>query len=202
MEIQRLLGSDIQMQLDECLALSAHRGEMRAGDAAVAALGGALAAPPSATQPGKALFGIVQGGDRSERCAAESAERLAAIGFDGYAIGGLAVGEAPGADAGDASMSPRRAARRQAALSDGRRHAGRHRRGGGARHRHVRLRACRPAPAATARPSPASARSICGTPGMPTIRARSIPRQRLPGRFATIRGPICIIWSSRARSSA
>ena len=44
-------------------------------------------------RPGHALFGIEQGGGARGSCARESAEALTAIGFDGYAIGGLAVGE-------------------------------------------------------------------------------------------------------------
>ena len=46
-----------------------------------------------AAQPGKALFGIVQGGDRPELCAALGRARSSAMDLDGYAVGGLAVGE-------------------------------------------------------------------------------------------------------------
>ena len=91
MEIQRLLGSDIVMAFDECPALPADRERiaasmrlsMRWAERSRAAFG---------DRPGHALFGIQQGGlERDLR--AESAEALRAIGFDGYAIGGLAVGE-------------------------------------------------------------------------------------------------------------
>ena len=91
MEIQRLLGSDIVMCFDECPALPADRDRiaesmrlsMRWAERSRAAFG---------DRPGHALFGIQQGGlERDLR--AESAERLREIGFDGYAIGGLAVGE-------------------------------------------------------------------------------------------------------------
>ena len=91
MEIQKLLGSDIQMVLDECapfpsseavieksLALS-----MRWAKRSKAGFGG---------QDGHACFGIVQGGVYPH-LRRRSAEELTAIGFDGYAIGGLAVGE-------------------------------------------------------------------------------------------------------------
>ena len=91
MEIQHLLGSDIQMVLDECppfpsteaqiessLALS-----MRWAQRSKAAFGG---------QPGRACFGIVQGGV-FPHLRRRSAEALIEIGFDGYAVGGLAVGE-------------------------------------------------------------------------------------------------------------
>jgi queuine tRNA-ribosyltransferase len=91
MEIQRLLGSDIQMQLDECLmfpheekdAERAMRLSLRWAERSRKAFG---------TQPGRGNFGIVQGGINA-RLRMESAKGLAAIGFEGYAIGGLAVGE-------------------------------------------------------------------------------------------------------------
>ena len=68
--------------------------ELARVDAAVAALGGALQARLRARAPGYALFGIVQGGDLSRAARRVSARALTEIGFDGYAIGGLAVGEA------------------------------------------------------------------------------------------------------------
>ena len=91
-EVQILLGSDIAMQLDECVRLPAERGEiersvhlsLRWAERCKRAFEGAA--------PGRALFGIVQGGD-DQKLRAESARALAAIGFPGYAIGGLAVGE-------------------------------------------------------------------------------------------------------------
>jgi queuine tRNA-ribosyltransferase len=91
MEIQKLLGSDIVMCFDECPALPADRDRialsmrlsMRWAERSKAAFG---------DRPGHALFGIQQGGlERDLR--EESAEALKAIGFDGYAVGGLAVGE-------------------------------------------------------------------------------------------------------------
>ncbi|WP_170432880.1 tRNA guanosine(34) transglycosylase Tgt [Ruegeria arenilitoris] len=91
MEIQRLLGSDIVMCFDECPALPADRDRiaesmrlsMRWAERSREAFG---------DRPGHALFGIMQGGlERDLR--EESAEALKAIGFEGYAVGGLAVGE-------------------------------------------------------------------------------------------------------------
>jgi queuine tRNA-ribosyltransferase len=91
-EIQAdLLGSDIVMQLDELVALPAAEAEAaeamrrsaRWGERCKAAFG---------DRQGQALFGIQQGGT-SAALRRESAERLQEIGFDGYAIGGLAVGE-------------------------------------------------------------------------------------------------------------
>jgi len=91
MEIQRQLGSDIQMVLDECPAFASSREEiesslalsMRWAKRSKAAFG---------NQPGRACFGIVQGGVFAD-LRRRSAESLRQIGFDGYAIGGLAVGE-------------------------------------------------------------------------------------------------------------
>lgn len=91
MEIQRLLGSDIVMAFDECPALPASddtlaasmRLSMRWAERSKQAFG---------DRPGHALFGIMQGGINRE-LREESAASLTAIGFDGYAIGGLAVGE-------------------------------------------------------------------------------------------------------------
>ena len=91
MEIQKLLGSDIVMAFDECPALPA-------GDEAVAASmrlsmrWAERSREAFGDRPGHALFGIMQGGvTRALR--EESAEALTAIGFEGYAVGGLAVGE-------------------------------------------------------------------------------------------------------------
>jgi len=90
-EIQRLLDSDIVMQFDECLALPAPRPDVeRAMRLSLAWGERSKAAFDNA--PDKALFGIVQGGDIAE-LRLISAEGLVEIGFDGYAVGGLAVGE-------------------------------------------------------------------------------------------------------------
>ncbi|WP_444451800.1 tRNA guanosine(34) transglycosylase Tgt [Rhodobacter capsulatus] len=91
MEIQKLLGSDIVMAFDECPALPADdaavaksmRLSMRWAQRSRDAFG---------DRPGHALFGIMQGGVTRE-LREESAEKLKDIGFDGYAVGGLAVGE-------------------------------------------------------------------------------------------------------------
>ncbi len=91
-EIQAdLLGSDIVMQLDECVAWPAEA----ARAAAAMRLSGRWAARCKAafgTRETQALFGIQQG-STFEALRRELAERLAEIGFDGYALGGLAVGE-------------------------------------------------------------------------------------------------------------
>lgn len=90
-EIQGLLDSDIQMQLDECVALPAERKEIeRAMEMSVRWAERCKVA--FGDQPGKAMFGIVQGGDQPD-LRIRSAEALKALDLKGYAIGGLAVGE-------------------------------------------------------------------------------------------------------------
>ena len=90
-EIQCLLDSDIQMQLDQCVALPASFKEMekamelslRWAERCKTAFG---------DQPGKAMFGIVQGGDNAS-LRERSANALKDLDLKGYSIGGLAVGE-------------------------------------------------------------------------------------------------------------
>jgi queuine tRNA-ribosyltransferase len=90
-EIQHLLGADITMAFDECTPFPASEAEadasmglsMRWAERSKAAF---------RERAGHALFGIVQGGVYPA-LRQRSAEALAAIGFDGYAVGGLAVGE-------------------------------------------------------------------------------------------------------------
>ncbi len=104
MEIQRRLGSDIVMAFDECTPYPAEEGvaaesmrrSMRWAERSRAAL---------PERPGHALFGIQQGSVYPE-LRAESAERLTAIGFEGYAIGGLAVGEGQAAMFGVLDYAP------------------------------------------------------------------------------------------------
>ena len=91
-EVQILLGSDIVMQLDECVRLPAERAEIdRAMQLSLRWAERCKRAFERAA-PGRGLFGIVQGGDDIAMRVA-SAEALTGTGFDGYAIGGLAVGE-------------------------------------------------------------------------------------------------------------
>jgi queuine tRNA-ribosyltransferase len=92
-EIQALLGADISMQLDECLRLPAGKEDIRrAMELSLAWAERSKRAFETRARAGYALFGIVQGGDDIS-LRSESALALADIGFDGYAIGGLAVGE-------------------------------------------------------------------------------------------------------------
>ncbi|MEM8592994.1 MAG: tRNA guanosine(34) transglycosylase Tgt [Pseudomonadota bacterium] len=91
MEIQRLLESDIVMCFDECPALPAER-ERIAESMRLSMRWAARSREAFGDRQGHALFGIQQGG-LEEDLRGESAEALQAIGFEGYAVGGLAVGE-------------------------------------------------------------------------------------------------------------
>ncbi|QDU87430.1 Queuine tRNA-ribosyltransferase [Pirellulimonas nuda] len=91
-EIQQRLGSDVAMVLDHVVALPGEPGVV--AEAMRRSLRWAHRCQQAADRPDQSLFAIVQGGlDESLR--RESAEGLAAMGFAGYAIGGLSVGEAP-----------------------------------------------------------------------------------------------------------
>ena len=91
MEIQKLLGSDIVMCFDECPALPADR--QRITESMEMSMRWAQRSRDAfGDRPGHALFGIQQGG-LEEDLRARSAEALRGIEFDGYAVGGLAVGE-------------------------------------------------------------------------------------------------------------
>src|SRR5437667_1029091 len=90
-EIQNLLGADITMAFDECAPFPAERAAI---DASVertlrwAERSRAAFMP----RPGYGIFGIVQGGVHTD-LRQRAASRLVEVGFDGYAIGGLAIGE-------------------------------------------------------------------------------------------------------------
>jgi queuine tRNA-ribosyltransferase len=88
--VQELIGADIQMTLDVCTRLPAPRAAVL--DALERTLTWAARARDAHRREGQALFGICQGGTDME-LRAVSARRTAALGFDGYGIGGLSVGE-------------------------------------------------------------------------------------------------------------
>ncbi|MEL6297254.1 MAG: tRNA guanosine(34) transglycosylase Tgt [Pseudomonadota bacterium] len=97
-EIQCLLGADIQMQLDECISLPAPFAQAEAAMelsvrwARRSKQAFHVAQDTGRAHAGQALFGIVQGGTEPE-LRRRSTEALVEIGFPGYAVGGLAVGE-------------------------------------------------------------------------------------------------------------
>jgi queuine tRNA-ribosyltransferase len=92
-EVQCLFGADIQMVLDECTHFPASRDEATSSmELSLRWAERSRQAFQALASPGQALFGIVQGSvypDLRQSCA----EALARLGFDGYAVGGLAVGE-------------------------------------------------------------------------------------------------------------
>ena len=90
-EIQGLLGADIQMQLDECIRLPAEKASVEAA-MRLSLRWAERCRIAFGDPPGRALFGIVQGGD-VEALRIESARALVELDLGGYGIGGLAVGE-------------------------------------------------------------------------------------------------------------
>jgi queuine tRNA-ribosyltransferase len=91
MEIQHLLDSDIQMQLDECIRLPAERAEIERA-MQLSLRWAERSRKAFREKPGRAVFGIVQGGN-DHKLRVDSAKALANMDFHGMAIGGLAVGE-------------------------------------------------------------------------------------------------------------
>jgi len=91
-DIQRALGVDIMHPLDECLAYPATRPATERSLALTLRWAARALAAHRAAGDGPALFGIVQGGFEEDLRARAAAETVA-LGFDGYAIGGMAVGE-------------------------------------------------------------------------------------------------------------
>jgi queuine tRNA-ribosyltransferase len=94
-EIQGLLGSDIQMQLDECIRLPSSKEEVqRAMELSLrwAERSRRQFERMGGPEKGQGLYGIVQGGDQAD-LRIRSAEELARMPFEGYSVGGLAVGE-------------------------------------------------------------------------------------------------------------
>jgi len=91
MEIQHLLGSNIQMQFDECVKLPASDAEVERA-MRLSLRWAERSRKAFRAEPGRAIYGIVQGG-ANEALRVESAKALADMDFHGLAIGGLAVGE-------------------------------------------------------------------------------------------------------------
>jgi queuine tRNA-ribosyltransferase len=104
MEIQALLGSDIVMCFDECPALPADRDRI-AASMEMSMRWAKRSKDAFGDRPGHALFGIQQGGLEQD-LRGESAQALREIGFDGYAVGGLAVGEGQEAMFGCLDFAP------------------------------------------------------------------------------------------------
>jgi queuine tRNA-ribosyltransferase len=92
-EIQEALGSDIMMCLDECTPYPATLKQTR--DSLALTVQWAKACRQAKTNPHQALFGIVQGGTYPD-LRRQAAEEMVPLGFDGYAVGGVSVGEPKG----------------------------------------------------------------------------------------------------------
>jgi queuine tRNA-ribosyltransferase len=93
MQIQEALGSDIAMAFDDCPALPSERSRIEAAVRRTTLW--ARRSRDAFRREGRALFGIVQGGD-DRALREQSAAEIAAIGFEGHAIGGVSVGESAG----------------------------------------------------------------------------------------------------------
>ena len=156
MEIQRLLGSDIVMCFDECPALPASEAAV-AASMRLSMRWAARSREAFGDRPGHALFGIVQGGVTRE-LREELAEALKGIGFDGYAIGGLAVGEGQAAMFGVLDYLPGGAAGGPAALPHGGGQARRHRGGACCGGSTCSTACCRPGRGGRGRRSPGGGR--------------------------------------------
>ncbi len=88
--IQEALGSDIMMCLDECTPYPAT--EKQTADSLALTVKWARSCREAKTNPDQALFGIVQGGTYMD-LRRQAVEQIVPIGFDGYALGGVSVGE-------------------------------------------------------------------------------------------------------------
>ena len=186
MEIQRLLGSDIVMAFDQLVQTTSTPKQQQ--EAMERSMRWAKRSRDAFDQGGEhaegaALFGIQQGA-LDEGLRKGSADALIEIGFDGYAVGGLAVGEGQEAMLGCLDFAP------------GQLPSDKPRSGGAS----TCSTACfRPARAGRARPLPRTARSTSATPASPRTRRR--PIRIVHARPARpIRGPMSITWYGQAKS--
>ena len=145
MQIQTVLASDVVMQFDECTPYAIDgvlTSELEARESMELSLrwGARCKAEFERVGNENALFGIVQGG-MYEPLREASLAALVELDLPGYAVGGVSVGEPKHEMQRIVEHTPQRLPRAQAALSDGRRHAGRPRARRRARRRPVRLRA-------------------------------------------------------------
>ena len=163
----------------------------------VDALGRSARATPSSPGPATASSASSRAAC-TPSCALESAAALTAIGFEGYAIGGLAVGEGQAADVRRARRHRAGAAGRPAALPDGRRQAGRPGRRGAARHRHVRLRAADPVRPHRPGLHPPRHGQPAQRPARRTTSGRWTRPAAAPPAAATA-APICTTWCAARR---
>ncbi len=190
-EVQRLLGSDIAMQMDECIRLPAERADIERAMQLSLRWGERSKRAFESAPDGYMLFGIAQGGDvpelRHASARGHGRDRFSRL-RDRRPRGRRAAGGDAGHDRGggaDPAHGP-------PALSDGRRHARGYAGGGGARHRHVRLRDADPQRAPRHGVHPVRP----DQPAQRPPRRRSAAAGRGPARGprrAIARAPICII---------
>ena len=164
--IQRQLDATITMAFDECTSFPA-TGDQARESMELSMRWAARSRQAFDERDGYALFGIVQGSVFHD-LRRESVQCLTDIGFDGYAIGGLAVGEGPEAMIETTELHRRAASSRPPALSDGRRPSARSGRRGRMPASTCSTACCPLDQAATARPSRRADRSISATRATPT----------------------------------
>ena len=172
MQIQRALDSDIAMVFDECTPYPATRDEAAASMELSLRWARRSRTEFDALANPNALFGIVQGGMYDDLRDASLAG-LVDIGFDGYAIGGMSVGEPKEEMLAVLDHTAPRLAGRPAALPDGRGHAGGHRGRRRGRASTCSIACCRRATRATGTCSRASATSGSATRSTAPTRVRS-----------------------------
>ena len=190
-EVQRLLGSDIAMQLDECVRLPAERGDIERAMQLSLRWGERSKRAFETRRIGYHAVRHRAGRRRSGASPGQRARngryRLSRLRHRRPRGGRTAGGDARDDRGGraDPALGP-------AALSDGRRHPGRYSGSGGARHRHVRLRDADPERAPRHGVHAVRSGQSAAMRGTPTIRVRSTKKAH--GRpHAPMRGPICTI---------
>ena len=194
--VQHALGADIVMAFDECTPHPATQDEARAS--MELSLRWAERSRQAHGEHPSVLFGIGQGGLYPE-LRLECQQRLEEIGFDGYAVGGLSVGESfEERSTVLEALGPHLPAA-QPRLPDGCGAAGGYRRCGSLRHGSVRLRDSDPARPQTGTCSPGTGFCAFGTgstPRRPGPWRRAVPA--IPAR--TTRAPTCGTWTRAGRS--
>ena len=165
-EAQYLLDSNVTMALDECTPWPHRQGGRPPPPCAGRCAGPGAAGRPSATGRATACSASSRAACTAT-CARSPAETLVRMGFDGYAVGGLAVGEEQAAMFKVLDTVPDALPANRPRYLNGRRQAGRHRGRGGARHRQCSTACCRRDQGAPRRPGPGTGRSTCAMRATP-----------------------------------
>ncbi len=197
-EIQHLLDATITMVLDECTAFPATVEEARAS-MQLSMRWAQRSRQAFRPRPGYGLFGIVQGSVYPDLREA-SARALVQTGFDGYAVGGLAIGEGQATTFAVLEATVPHLPADAPRYLMGRRHARRPGRRGCSAASTCSTASCRPAPAGPRGPIPRGACSTCATRASRTMPGRWTPRAAARRARATA-GPICTICSRPRKCS-